>query len=34
VSPTGVSATGYISDTPVWGIIDSSQTANWTAIAA
>jgi hypothetical protein len=31
---TGVSARGGVSTPLVWGIIDTSQTPNWTPIAA
>ena len=31
---TGVSATGGVGETNVWGIIDASQTPDWTEIAA
>jgi hypothetical protein len=34
VTITGVSATGELSNLNVWGLIDESQTPNWTDVAA
>jgi hypothetical protein len=34
VTLTGVSATGELSNLNVWGLIDESQTPNWTDVAA
>ena len=34
VSPTGVSSTGAVGSSNIWGLIDTSASTTWTPIAA